>query len=254
MKKIICLLSILLLVSCTTNSKDSLSVVVPSGAPSLAFYNQIDNSNFYTSSAQNIVSQMFSNNGEDIIVLDTINGIRAINKNADYKLAATITFGNFYIASTGLDENKTMDKDDYIVLFSQNATPDIIFHNIYGNSFDENIYYVDAVSDALACLLKGINISDDNMSINEKYVDYVMIAEPALQIALAQNKDAYIYQNLQDLYYEKNNSKMIQASIFVSNRLEKKTIDDYLDKIKNNAYIPRQIQDIYNLRTKRTNH
>ena len=63
-------------------------------------------------------------------VIDTVNGIKAIEKGANYKLAASITFGNFYIASTGIDEDDIMDKDDYIVLFSMGATPDLIFHYV----------------------------------------------------------------------------------------------------------------------------
>lgn len=234
MKKIILLFILLLLTACNTKD-DQLSVVVASGAPSLAFYTELDNPNFNTANSQSIIPEFFSENGEDIIVVDTLNGIRAINSGAEYKLAATLTLGNFYIASTGLDIDKVMNENDYIVLFSQNATPDVIFHSLYLDSLDNSIHYVDSVNDALVCLVKGINVTDDNMPIDEKYVDYVMIAEPALDMALMQNEDCFIYQNIQDLYYEKYKSKMIQASIFVSNRLDSNTIDNYLNKIKNNV-------------------
>ena len=238
MKKLLVFILIVLLTGCSKNNTEDydLSIVVPSGAPSLAFYNEINNDSFNTGDAQSILPQLKGENGADIIVIDTVNGIKTINDGGNYKLAATITFGNFYIASTGKDDNGVMENGDYIVLFSQNATPDLVFHNIYGNNYDSNVHYVSAVSDASACLIKGINIQDDQRSIDEQpYVDYVMIAEPALSAAMSQNSNARIYANIQEEYAIKNDGmSMIQASVFVSNKLNKKQIDNYLNNLENN--------------------
>ena len=240
MKKIITILLMILLVGCATAKKDikDLSIVVPSGAPSLAFYNETRNDNFNTSDAASILPELKSDSGSDIIVIDTVNGIKALNAGANYKLAATITFGNFYIASTGLDSDGVMNDGDYIVLFSQNATPDLLFHSIYENGLDSNIHYVSAVSDAATCLIKGINISDENRQADEEpYVDYVMIAEPALSMALGKNDNASVYANIQDLYEELSRSSdeypIMQASLFVSNRLDNEQVDEYLAKLEN---------------------
>lgn len=241
MKKILIVLLVLLLVGCNTNenrdeqntkSIDDLSIVVPSGAPSLVFYNKIDNRNFNTSDAKSILPELKSGNGSDIIVIDTVNGIKALNDGADYKIAATITFGNFYVAATGLDDNGVMEDGDYIVVFSQGAVSDLIFHNIYGNDLDSNLHYVSAVADASACLIKGINISDDERDASEDpYVEYVMIAEPALTAALAQNSNAYIYANLQNEFKKRNaGHKLIQASIFVSNKLDNELVNKFLNE------------------------
>lgn len=238
MKKIISILLVLLLAGCAKAEKEDrkLTVAVPSGAPSLAFYSEINNEDFHTGDAQSILPQMKGENGSDIIVIDTINGIKAINAGADYKLAANITFGNFYLAATGYDDNGYLEDGDYIVLFSQGATPDLIFHSIYGTSLDSNMHYVQAVSDASTCLIKGINISDDERKADEEpYVDYVLIAEPALSAALSINEKASIYADIQDKYYEMNDSKMmVQASVFVSNKLTNEEIDKYLDYLKTN--------------------
>lgn len=237
MKKIILILLTLLLVGCSSKTVEDrkLSIAVPSGAPSLAFYNELNNDNFNTGDVSSILPQMKGKNGADIIVIDTVNGVKAIDKGADYKLAATITFGNFYIASTGNDENNVMEDGDYIVVFSQGATPDLIFHYIYEDSLDSNLHYVTAVSDATACLIKGINITDDTRTIDEDpYVDYVMIAEPALSAAMSQNSNVSIYANIQNEYLNKTNGlSMIQASVFVSNKVSNEQIDKYLTNLEN---------------------
>lgn len=240
MKKIVTIILMILLVGCAGENVDSnkLSIVVPSGAPSLAFYDEIDNSNFNTSDAASILPELKSDSGSDIIVIDTVSGIKALNAGASYKLAATITFGNFYVAATGNDSDGVMNFGDYIVLFSQNATPDLLFHNIYGTELDSNIHYVSAVSDAATCLIKGINVTDDQRDINEEpYVDYVLIAEPALSMALSQNEKASVYANIQDLYEESSFSSdlypIMQASLFVSNRLSNEQVNEYLTKLEN---------------------
>lgn len=234
MKKIFITLITLLVLSSCTNSKDNKAkIVCPSGAPSLAFYTEINNENFFTGDASSILPELKGEGKADVVVIDTVNGIKALNAGGNYYLAGNITFGNFYIAATGNDDNGIMEDGDYIVLFSNGATPDLIFHYIYGTSLDSNIHYVQAVNDASACLIKGINISDDERKIDEEpYVDYVMIAEPALTAALSQNENASVYANIQDLYKEKTNGlNMIQASVFV--RKDYEGAKDYLDKLSN---------------------
>jgi len=252
MKKILVILMLVMLVGCVDEQSENISIVVPSGAPSLAFYNELDNSEFHTGDASSIIPELKGENGSDIIVIDTVNGIKALNDGANYSLAATITFGNFYIASTGNDENGVMEDEDYIVVFSQGATPDLIFHYIYEDSLDANLHYVNAVSDAAACLIKGINISDDLRSIDEEpYVDYVMIAEPALTAAMAQNENISIYANIQDEYKLKTNNKsLIQASVFVSNRLSDKQINEYLDSLELDINTLLENSDVFSLATK----
>ena len=209
-------------------SKD-LEIVCPTGAPAYAFYNYANKSNFETNSApSNIVAMMSSASGKDVVVIDTVSGIKAIKNGAPFKLAASITFGNFYIASTGNDENETMDADDTIVLFGEHQTPDLLFHYLYGNAYDDTIEYVTNVQDAAKCLISGKN------AITGSSVDYVFVAQPVLFNALQKNEKAKQFVNVQEAYQEKSGGKqLVQASIFVKNDEDKKgDIDNFLTSLK----------------------
>lgn len=237
MKKRYLLLSLVLLSSCSPKVDTSnLKIVTPTGAPAFAFYNHANSSNFETNSTpSNIVAMMNDKSDKDIVVIDTVTGIRAIQKGAPYLLASNITLGNFYIASTGNDDNKVMDEDDKIVLFGENQTPDLVFHYIYGDVFDKNIEYVTNVQDAAKCLASGKNL------VTGSSIDYVFVAQPVLYTIL-NNKNAAtyskagIYENIQDKYKEKSdNLSLIQASVFVKKSDDSeynKTINAFLKNLK----------------------
>ena len=141
----------------------SLSVVTPVGAPALAFYNYAKDANFETNSDASNIVPMMKQGKKDIVVLPTNVGVKAIvNQNVDYKLAATITFGNLFVAETGLDNDHYMDKYDYIVLFQEGSVPDLIFHSIYGTELDETIHYVSNAQKAAQCLMTGKNVESNN--------------------------------------------------------------------------------------------
>lgn len=233
MKKKYILLTILCLTSCNVDHS-SLKIVCPTGAPSLAFYNNVDNVNFETNSTpSNIVAMMNGTSSYDVVVIDTVSGIKAINNGANFKIAANLTFGNFYIASTGNDDNDTMDKDDVIILFGQNQTPDLLFNKIYGEGY--NIEYVTNVQDAAKCLASGINM------ISKSTVDYVFIAQPALYTILNnQNAATYgkasVYANIQDEYKKITNNELVQASIFVNNNSDTKMINSFLNDLSKDIF------------------
>ena len=213
MKKKYLLLSLICLTSCNVDHS-TLKIVYPTGAPALAFYNNVENANFETNSTpSNIVSMMNGNSNYDIVVIDTVSGIKAINNGANFKLAATLTFGNFYLAATGNDENSTLDKDDVVILFGQNQTPDLLFNKIYGEGY--NVEYVTNVQDAAKCLASGKNM------ITKSTVDYVFIAQPALYTIL-NNEDsptygnASVYANIQE-EYKKITNYVIERNIEYGN-------------------------------------
>ncbi|MCI5745243.1 MAG: hypothetical protein MR270_03060 [Erysipelotrichaceae bacterium] len=244
MRKKLAFISLLLssLVSCSSN--DNLTILCPTGAPSIAFYDHLNDDNFITnSSPANIVSSM-TNSGSDIVIIDTIKGVDAIKNNAPYKLACNLTFGNFYLASTGHDDNNQLDNDDVIINFGMGQTPQKVFELIYGTSFN-NISYVGNVSMAAKCLQskKTLDGKDD--------VDYVFIAQPVLTQALNNNKDAFIYANIQEEYKKITNKEMIQAGLFVKNNASKKAINNFLkdldtkiNSLLNDATILNDIADV----------
>lgn len=233
-KKYLILSTLFLLTACGGKPDTStLHIVCPSGAPAVAFYNEAKNARFETNSKpDNIVAMMTEKSDKDIVVIDTVSGIQAIQNGAPYSLAATITFGNFYIAATGNDDNQVMDADDKIVLFGQGKTSDFIFHYIYGNKFDANIEYVAAVKDAATCLATGKN------AVTNSTIDYVFVAEPVLYATLnnanaATYGKASIYANIQELYQEKSQGlSLIQASVFVRNATDKKQLETYLGELE----------------------
>lgn len=254
MKKYSTLLLSLFLTSCNVDSS-SLKIISPTGAPALAFYNHSLNSNYETNSTpSNIVSMMNSSSDYDVVVIDTVSGIKAIEKGAPYKIAATITFGNFYIASTGNDNNNTFEKEDTIVIFGQNQTPDLLFKYIYGEGY--NIEYVTNVQDAAKCLAAGKNM------ITGSTVDYVFIAQPALYTIL-NNKDAKTYGkasihiNIQDEYFRKSGNNVVQASIFVNSNSDRNQLKSFLKGLENDIYNvlenPKLIQSNLNTEDKAIN-
>lgn len=227
MKKIICILMILLLlVGCTNIDKEQndsetkgYSILCPSGAPALVFYNNL--SNFDVADAGAIKTQVLGEDGPDFCVLPTNVAIALLEKGIDYKLAMTITYGNFYMCATGRDDDASMDKGDKIVLFSEGSLPDLLFHYVFGNQYDESISYVGDVSDALREI---VSESSD--------AEYVLMAEPALTIAFSKNPDAYEYSDIQRLYKSLTLTKIFQASLLVSNRINHEEVIEFLNSLK----------------------
>ena len=221
MKKIIRLFIILIiLVGCSkSEEKKELSIICPSGAPALAFYNHLDKVDIADASA--IKTQILNEDGEDIAVLPINIAVSLFNSGINYKMSSIITFGNFYICDLGKDENKVMDAGDKIVLFSQGSIPDLLFHYIYEDIYDNSITYLNSATEALREI---VNPNSD--------AQYVLIAEPALSLALEKNKQASIYCSLQDLYYEKTNSKLLQACILVK---DNEDVDEFLSSLQNDV-------------------
>lgn len=212
--------------------RTSLSIITPTGAPALAFYNYAGLSNFETNSVPTNIVGVMAAGQKDVAVLPTNAGIQAIKgKNAPYQIAATITFGNFYIASMGNDADNEMNDGDKILLFQKGNVPDKIFHYIYGDAFDSSIYYVNAVSDAAAALISGS--FTDAESGDSVVPNYVMVAEPVLTNVLSKKDNVKVYADMQAKYKEKSgNKELFQASVFVKNTLENELVTSFLSSLK----------------------
>ena len=245
MKKYLSLIAVALaLTACNTNSSNqgtgefdrtSLSIITPTGAPALAFYNYSGSERFETNSnpAEGIIPQMVTGQ-KDVVVLPTNAGMQAIlNKKAEYQIAATITFGNFYLVSMNNDTNKTLDADDTILLFQKGNVPDKVFHYVYGDDYNSNIHYVSAVSDAAAAVNAGFFA--DAETGNNIVPNYVLLAQPVLTTVLNKNADKgyAVYADMQAKYKEKsNNQALFQASVFVKKSLDRKVVTSFLDSLK----------------------
>ena len=216
-----------------TYDYSSLSIVSPTGAPALAFYQYADKANFETNAVPTNIVPMMVAGQKDVVVLPTNAGVQAIvNRQAPYKLAATITFGNFYLISMGNDTNETLDTNDKILLFQKGNVPDKIFHYVYGNDLDSAIYYVEAASDAATAAISGKFVdgeSGENLTPN-----YVLLAEPALTNVMSKKEGLSVYADIQAKYKEKSNGLPIfQASVFIKNSVEADLGNTFLDSLKN---------------------
>ena len=209
------------------------SIVSPTGAPALAFYKYAGYKNFETNSVPTNIVAMMSKGEKDVAVLPTNAGVQAIvNADAPYKIAATITFGNFYIVSMNNDDNQVMDSNDTILLFQKNNVPDKIFHYVYGDALNSALHYVSAVSDAASAIIGG-KFTDPDLG-TDLVPNYVMIAEPALTNVLSKKGDSIsVYANVQEEYKKKsNNAELFQASVFIKNSIDPNKVRYFLDDLK----------------------
>ena len=246
MKKLVLILTILMILcGCSAQKKEeepapaadpgTLTIVTPKGAPVLAFYDQIDNENYSRVAADAISALWSGDSSPDVMVVDLTSGIKAIANGAQYKLAAIITFGNFYLASTGNDENDTMDTDDKIVLFgTENMLPSRVWHYLYGEDYDASLFYESDAQAAAAALASG-NYSDGTA------VDYVFLAQPALFAALKKNENAKLFADIQEVYKNKSGLDMIQAAVFIKNSVDEATGNAFLENL--NSSIQAAIAD-----------
>ena len=111
-----------------------IKVATPSGAPALAFYNHLNETAQLEIAAANTVLSYLSNSSDkDVVIAPTNSGLDAMKNGANFKLAATITFGNFFVVSTGNDNNNVMDKGDKVLAFQQKGVAGKLFNYLYGD-------------------------------------------------------------------------------------------------------------------------
>ena len=206
------------------------SYYVPVQAPAVAMAQFATFDKFETTNVPTLIAPAMAAGKYDIVVAPTNVGINAMKSaSAPYKLLGTITFGNFYIASTGNDDNEVMGVDDYIVSFQPAGIPNKVLHYCYGTGLDSAIHYVSNNLTAQTCLETGKNSGDGNAD-----VDYVLISEPSLTLAMSNNPNVKIYEDLQNKYYNKSGGSLItQASVFVKNTLMSKDVkEEFLPLLK----------------------
>ena len=231
MKKqlLITLLPLLALTACNKNStyKLDLSVASPAGAPATAFYKYLTSDNLEVDSNANNILSYFAGTNKDVIVAPTNYGIKVIKDGtADYKIAANITFGNFYLLATGKDSDSTLNEGDKIIAFQQNGVGGKLFNYVYGDLNLETTYLEDG-----SAIVKQIIAGKGELD-----ADYVLLAQPAVNNVLSKFSSFSVYANVQNDYKAKSGGKEItQASIFVRNGLNKNVIENFLSNIENDV-------------------
>ncbi len=236
-KFITLLASMAMLVGCNTTKPSSdeyqldLKVVCPAGAPALALANFINNDKVeINADASNVLGYLSASSDKDVVIAPT-NAIvsKVMSANAPFKIAATVTFGNLYLLSLGNDSDNQLNEGDYVVAFKERELPGRMFKYVYGND-NLDVHFMDEASDALECAKTGVDKTRDNRQVN-----YVMLAEPAVTTAKAANPSLSVYHDLQVKYQEKAGvSYFTQASIFVRDSLAKEKVEAFLSEIEKN--------------------
>ena len=234
MKKLLMIMLFLLVISgCGEKASQDqpveekpLSIVTPKGAPVLAFYDRIGDENYTRVTADAISALWTGDASPDVLVVDLTSGINAIRNGAEYKVGAILTFGNYYLAATGNDEDGTLGSDDLIVLFgNENMLPNRLWHYLFGDEYDESLLFEADAAAAAAALTKGV-FSDGTP------VDYVLVAQPAAFAALKNNEKASIYLDIQKEYKDRSGMDMIQATAFISDRVSNEQANAFLEELE----------------------
>lgn len=199
-----------------------LKVLAPTGAPAIGLYQFATSDKLTTTTnPQTGLMPMFKSNEYDVIVAPTHGGLnQVLNQGANFKLAATITFGNFYVVSMGTDTDNTLNSGDKVIIFQENDIPGKVFNYLYGD--------LGLTTTAVAAASDTKLIMSNNGVFDGVQYDYVYTAEPVMS---ASNKTAFI--NVQNAFKEKSRNKMMtQASVFVRNDVESAKADKFLSVLK----------------------
>lgn len=167
----------------------------------------------------------FGSGSHDIIYAPTNLGAKLISTGVEYQFAGTVVWGNLYLA-TGTDETFELSDLDgkEIVVFGQNATPDIIVQTILeaqNYTVEPTITYVDSAGTAMATL-----VSDPTK--------IVLLAEPVLSVASLPTNVANLKSiDLQSAWEDMTGSESYpQAGIFVKTDLDKDVVEAYLAEVE----------------------
>lgn len=242
MKKIYTLiitLILIVLVGCSTNTNTSInsttsnddykiSLISPSGAPSVAIaelaVNNKENLNITTGVDATTLQSYFVNKSYDAIIAPINLGTKMYEKNKNYSLAAVLTWGNLYFASQNEFTLNDLNNKD-VVFFGENTiNMAVVKYILSTNNITPNITYLGSTQLTQAELLKDSNT-------------IVLIAEPALSAAKVQKT---IYSISIQTEFEKitNIKGFLQAGLFIKKdtiKEHKNVVDDFLSLVEKSA-------------------
>lgn len=215
MKKILksCILVFItiFIIGCTTTSKPkeqvNAKVILPDGLPAIAVSSAISES----IKLENINLEYSIQKTSDLLVSELMKGdadlaiipsnlvLQANKKGLNYKIAATIGWGSFYLITT--EDEITIDslKGKEIYNTGKGLTPDIIFKKVLDSkniNMDEvNLSYVGAAAELAPIIAAG-------------KAKYAVVPEPALSTVMSKNPKVKIIANLNDEWKNINDVEM----------------------------------------------
>lgn len=218
------LFSMLFITGCIDDSSKKVSVIVPTGTPSLGIANVLNDKTLVDA---NIVSgsdpliAAFTNASYDVVVAPVNLGAKLYNANENfsYILYKTIVWGNYYLVSN--EEIATLEslEGKTVLVFGKNSTPDVVLRTlISAKNINVNLEYVDDVATANSYLLSG-------------KADIIVSAEPSLT-KMSANKNFYTL-DLQKQWQQLIGSYSLpQAGIFIKkDSKDEKYLKTVLDKM-----------------------
>ena len=224
---VIAIILMSLLSSC---KKEQITMVVPAGSPQLAQLYMQDSDDYdvtIVEGADPLVAA-FGSASYDVIIAPTNLGAKLYDSKPDYQLAATITWGSYYLVSkTNMDQMDQLN----IVAFGQNQVPDAIMQYILtGLDIDFEINYLDSLSSV---------VSDFIIDGSKVY----LMSEPQLSIVSSSNTTLDIF-DLQASYemltgYE----DYPQASVFVHETLSDQMVDNIKNDFENSIRLLNEDQE-----------
>ena len=226
------------LVSCgkeEVKETKEIKVVVPDGLPSIAMAKMIKENEEITKgynttysiekTSENIVSEVLK--GEvDIAVVPSNVAATAYNKDAGYKIAATVGWGSFQLIST--EEGATLDslKGKEVYNIGKGLTPDIVTQSVLKDlglnpTEDINFSYLNGVTELAPTIIAG-------------KTNYAVLPEPALT-QVASKKNIYTVLDLNEEWKKLNDSEygFPQSTIIVKEDLienDSKYVKEFLKK------------------------
>ena len=238
------------LVSCNQSQQNphlrkvDLKILSPQGAPAVSMYNFVNGLTTVMNPATELIPK-FGDDDYDIIVAPAKGGLTKIVKaNANYQMAAVVTFGNFGLVSTGNDSDGALNAGDKVLFFQPSDIPGMVFNYLYGDLGLET-YSVDDVKLTASALNTGkVTIGTETITL-----DYVYSAEPLISNL---NKRSQVKEWAADAFKEKSGGKrIIQAAVFVNKNVGIEKVDNFLSLLEKDmrdaVSSPKKITTTFNL-------
>ncbi len=205
---------VILLCSCQSENQ-STKIIAPFGSPSYAAL-YLDRDNYVVDIVQGAdpLVAAFGSNQYDAIIAPTNLGAKFYNSAANYQLAASLVWGNYYLMS---DHEFTIESlnGKTIYAFGENQTPDIVLKGVIeAQDINCSIAYVASIAEITSSFL---------LEPERIY----MIAEPTLTTLIETHPKIHTL-DLQSLY---SSSSYPQASLFVKASLSDEAIQMLKDDI-----------------------
>lgn len=168
--------------------------ITPTGAPTLAFFDQGANTNWVSSSSpQTAVVPALKTDAYDAVVFDGVSGLNVLKaaENPQYKLAQWISGGNFYLVSTKHSSSDAFATGETIQGFVKTGNAAQSFLKLskdiwkWSYNVDTDVIWATGVADVKATILA-----------NDTAYDYYILAEPVLTATSKALKDKNVTLNV----------------------------------------------------------